>query len=94
VRQMVGTFILSVAAILASIFAVALRWPWSWWAWVLIGVPCIIGGILMICRDRKSRELQPTASAKEVTTASGDRSVALNANYGIVSTGDNTTIER
>lgn len=91
---MVGTFILGILAILASVFAVALRWPWPWWAWVLIGVPCVIGGILMICCDRKPQELQSAGSEKEVATASGDRSVALNANYGIVSTGDNTTIER
>ena len=47
----------------------------------------------MIWRDGKSSELQSDAD-KGATTASGDRSVALNTNYGIVSTGDDTTIER
>ena len=91
---MMGTFILGAVAILASIFAVALRWPWPWWAWVLVGAPCVISGILMIWRDRKPHGLHSVGSEKEGATASGERSVALNTNYGIVSTGDNTTIER
>jgi hypothetical protein len=91
---MVGTFIIGAVAVLASIFAVALRWPWPWWAWVVVGALCIIGGILMIWRDRKPRKLQSAGSGKEGATASGDRSVALSTNYGIVSTGDNTTIEQ
>ena len=94
VRQMVGTFILGAVAILASIFAVALHWPWPWWAWVLVGAPCVIGGILMLWRERKPPELQATGSDKKAATASGDRSVALDTNFGIISTGDDTTIER
>ena len=91
---MIGTFILGAVAILASIFAVALRWPWPWWAWVLVAAPCVIGGILMIWRDRTPHGQHSAGSEKEGVTASGDRSVALNANYGIVATGDDTTIER
>lgn len=91
---MIGTFILAVVAIVASILAVALHWPWSWWVWVLVGAPCVLGGILMIWRERKPSESQPTDSEKSVATALGDRSVAVNNNSGIISTGDNTTIER
>jgi hypothetical protein len=94
VRQMVGSFILGIVAIVASILAVALHWPWSWWVWVVVVAPCVVGGILMIWRDRKSPELQRNGSEKNVATASGDRSVALNNNFGIVSTGDDVTIER
>lgn len=93
-RQMVGTFILGLVAILASVFAVALHWPWHWWVWIVVGVPCAVGGILMVWRDRKSPELQSTDSEKNVAIASGDRSVALNTNFGIVATGDDTIIER
>ncbi len=93
-RQMIGSFILGVVAITVAVLAVALQWPWPWWAWIVIGVPCVIGGILMIWRDRKSHGLQESRSGKNVVTASGARSVALNNNSGIVSTGDNTTIER
>lgn len=91
---MVGTFILGAVAVVVSILAVALHWPWSWWVWIVVGAPCVVGGILMIWRDKKPPELQPTGSEKNVTTASGDRSVAVNTNFGIVSTGDDTTIER
>jgi hypothetical protein len=93
-RQMIGSFILGVIAIVASILAVALHWPWSWWVWVLLGVPCVISGILMIRHGRKQSELPSTGSGKSVVTASGDRSVALNNNLGIISTGDDTTVER
>jgi hypothetical protein len=93
-RQMIGTFILGVASLLASIFAVALHWPWTWWVWVLLGVLCMISGILIIWRDGNSSELPSAGAGKEAVTASGDRSVVLNTNYGIVSTGDDTTIDR
>ena len=93
-RQKVGALALGLVGILASIFAVALHWPWPWWAWVLVSALCVIGGILTIWRDGKSNELQSAAAGKEAANASGDRSVALNTNYGIVSTGDDTTIER
>lgn len=93
VRQMIGSFILGVVAIAVAILAVALQWPWPWWAWTLVVVPCVIGGILMISRHQKSSGLR-SESDKNVAIALGDRSVALNKNSGIVSTGDNTTIER
>jgi membrane protein implicated in regulation of membrane protease activity len=91
---MVGTYVLGAVAILVSIFAVALHWPWPWWVWVLISAPCVVSGILMIWRDGKSSELRSPDTEKGSVTAAGDRSVALNTNYGIVSTGDDTTIER
>lgn len=91
---MAGTFILGAIAIVVSILAVALHWPWSWWVWVVVSAPCVVGGVLMIWRDQKPSELQPTGSEKNVATASGHRSVAVNTNLGIVSTGDDTTIER
>lgn len=93
-RQMVGSFILGVVAIVASILAIALRWPWSWWVWVVVGAPCAAGGILMIWHDRKTPELQRAGPEKNVVTASGDRSVALHNNFGIVSTGDDVIIEQ
>jgi hypothetical protein len=93
VRQMIGTFILGVVAILVSIFAVALHWPWPWWAWLSVLTPCVIGGILMMWRSQKSHKLRPSGSERNIATASGNRSIALNNNSGIVSTGDDTTVE-
>jgi len=94
VRQMIGTFVLGVVAIVASILAVALRWPWPWWVLVLVGALCVTGGTLMIWRERKLSQVQSSGSAKSVATARGERSVAVNKNVGIISTGDNTTIDR
>lgn len=92
-RQMIGTFIVGVVAIVASILAIALHWPWPWWAWVVIILPCLIGGILMILRERERFESRPPGS-QDAVTASGERSVIVNTNTGIVATGDDTTIER
>jgi hypothetical protein len=94
VRQMIGTLLLGVVGIVASILAIALDWPWPWWVWVLLGASCAIGGILMLWRDRKPSEFQTSGSKKNVAVASARRSVAVNNNPGIISTGDDTTIER
>jgi membrane protein implicated in regulation of membrane protease activity len=93
VRQ-IGAFILAVIAIVATILAVALKWPWPWWAWVLLGTPCVIGGVLMIWRERKPSESHSARAKKNIARASGERSIAVNRNSGIIATGDNTTIER
>ena len=93
-RQMIGTVIFAVAAIVVAVLAVALHWPWSWWVWILIAVPCAVAGVLMLWPEQKSPESQSAGSGKTVVTAKGKRSVAVNKNSGIISTGDDATIER
>lgn len=93
-RQMLGTFLLGIAGIAATVFAIAADWPWRWWAWAAVAVPSLIGGVLMIWRDRKPDRSASPRSGDGGVTASGERSVALETNLGIVSTGDDATIER
>jgi MFS family permease len=53
-RASLGAFLIGFVAILATILAAALRWPWPWWAFAIIGILSLIAGVFMLKREQKN----------------------------------------
>jgi MFS family permease len=54
VRASLGAFLIGFVAIVATILAAALHWPWPWWAFAIIGILSLIAGVFMLRPEQKN----------------------------------------